>query len=184
MCIWGGEAQEITVTAGWWSMWSLEKFVLTNCWRNCSSLWRDAEGATISRWQGGDNWCKAQTRTARVHALLYFPRPSHRSAVGASRAGPTVASPSLLGLHSPLPALGLQLAIAPGTLVHVGLGTGTMVESGLRPRQCAWQRSLKVISNMPVLNGKLAAFEWQDTSLLHNPDGEKVKYISHYRKKR
>lgn len=55
---------------------------------------------------------------------------------------------------------------------------------GLQPQRCAWQHPLSVISDVAVLNGKLATLEWQDTPLLCNPDGKKVKYIICYRKKK
>lgn len=88
--------------------------------------------------------------------------------------------------RAPPPFLGLgpHLAMAPGTLACAGTGTGTAVESGLRPRRCVWQHPLKIISVVPVLCGKLAAFEWRDTSLPRHPGGEKVKYISRYKKKK
>lgn len=40
--------------------------------------------------------------------------------------------------------------------------------------QCTWQHPLKVIGDLSVQKGKLAACKWPDTSLLHNPNGEKV----------
>lgn len=125
LCIWGGEAQEIVVTAGWWCMSSLEKFILSNRCRDRSSLWRAAEGATVSRWKGGENRCKGRARTAPVHVSLYFPRPYRRSAVDAWQAGPMATSPSapvLCSLLLPFVGHGLPLAIALGILACARAG--------------------------------------------------------------
>jgi len=99
----------------------------------------------------------------------------------------------MLVLPPPPPVLRALLPAAAGSRAPCGhcpgnIGPhrardGTVVGSGLAPRQRAWEHSPNVIRDGPVLNGTLAALEWQDTSPPCSPGGEKVKYISHYRKK-